>query len=553
MVRKYFLSFFFYFSSIYIDIYRLKISIARSPVIAGNCESFASKMNSQVDDIGLKLENCASPNQISNESLLFPEFSSLSSQQSQPLSTLIDSIIESSTNATDQFIGSSPIFFPDLFCAAKQEVWNDSNIPQITIEPTPTDNTKLFSLSLELPLLSRTSFKKSSTRRNSQNRRSSLTKQAISRALKQSNVTELRNNNNTNESVSTTTTPHHHVTPYKIIQISAHEHLVSIYPPSDYPRSLLQPDETTPQFPVSITSSSFNSDSSAMELTTYEDAAFPLIYHSPTLITVISSRGIILYANPISMRRILGVDAGEWIGRTVERVMHPGDVISLTREMKGNSTQFSVAVRYRGSMGYKWMNVTGRRYEIGNRKRTKCCVLSASVMDLALDAVVGGDGIIVGRMTLEGIILYVGGGGGDGSGEISGWGLMARVGSGIKEWMNPSDWSAKVQLLLIELKTSGNMGVVEDVRFLWGWDGWMRLVPGSWNEKNEVKSLVFEIGRGSYDRNLVLGVGNVGVYEKFGVSRETSLQFERNRIELENKKLREALNGLEGKSRVTVY
>ncbi|KAI8804230.1 hypothetical protein BJ742DRAFT_682244 [Cladochytrium replicatum] len=114
---------------------------------------------------------------------------------------------------------------------------------------------------------------------------------------------------------------------------------------------------------------------------------YHLVQNSTEFVHILSSRGIILFASPRASRDMLEFEAGELVGRNMGKYVHPGDFINLMRELKRCSTPtssdplgstVSVAFRFRRKMsGYTWMDVTGHRYEMSNRKRTKCFVLTA--------------------------------------------------------------------------------------------------------------------------------------------------------------------------------
>ncbi|RKO94489.1 hypothetical protein BDK51DRAFT_12097, partial [Blyttiomyces helicus] len=105
-----------------------------------------------------------------------------------------------------------------------------------------------------------------------------------------------------------------------------------------------------------------------------------LVNDCPDVVHILSSRGIILFASPHSCRDVFEYEAGEVIGRNISKFCHPGDLISLMRELKccGVDESISAAYRFRRKhSGYAWIEVTGHKYEMKNRKRTKCFILSA--------------------------------------------------------------------------------------------------------------------------------------------------------------------------------
>ncbi|KAJ3295136.1 blue light receptor [Borealophlyctis nickersoniae] len=106
---------------------------------------------------------------------------------------------------------------------------------------------------------------------------------------------------------------------------------------------------------------------------------YNLIQNSPDFIHILSSRGIILFASPQSSKEMLEYESGELIGRNISKFCHPGDLISLMRELKcaGMGDSVSIMYRFRRKFsGHVWLDVTGHKYEMKNRKRTKCFILS---------------------------------------------------------------------------------------------------------------------------------------------------------------------------------
>ncbi|KAJ3292704.1 blue light receptor, partial [Blyttiomyces sp. JEL0837] len=265
----------------------------------------------------------------------------------------------------------------------------------------------------------------------------------------------------------------------RFVTLPTNRHLVEIRPPVDVVvSSNLQSTDTSTQYHTSTTSTTPNhnnhahqtasnqhhhistrasSNSNARNTNVANDdsddlpprSAYPLIEHTPDFIHIISSRGIILYASPTASVSLLRRHAGELIGRNIDRFIHPGDLISLMRELKDCEVggRLSVILRYRkGRVGtdqedvdsdddgdhnddrdinngggkdvdavgkgkarsgngggegsgdgiaksgwnsdndggrYVWMWIEGHKYEMMNRKRTKCFVLTGRWVDVA--------------------------------------------------------------------------------------------------------------------------------------------------------------------------
>ncbi|KAJ3042009.1 blue light receptor [Rhizophlyctis rosea] len=196
----------------------------------------------------------------------------------------------------------------------------------------------------------------------------------------------------------------------------------------------LRPPTLPSHAPVTSTSPSSNL-TPPIPFTSYN-----LITNHPDLIHILSSRGIILFASPYASKKILNRDASALVGRNVSKFVHPGDLIALMRVLKGCGVGEGVECVFRiqkgsgeeashgevevgvageewegdeeedgegevvdltggrrGSVGsrfggdgavssagngvsdkceYIWMEVRGHKYEMKNRKRTKCFILS---------------------------------------------------------------------------------------------------------------------------------------------------------------------------------
>ncbi|KAJ3188780.1 blue light receptor [Gaertneriomyces sp. JEL0708] len=104
-----------------------------------------------------------------------------------------------------------------------------------------------------------------------------------------------------------------------------------------------------------------------------------LIDASPDFVHILSSRGMILFASAQASTDLLEYDKSELVGHNISKFCHPADVTSLIRELKGARVEDNVAAVYRFKRkrsGYGWMEVRGHKYEMENRKRTKCLILA---------------------------------------------------------------------------------------------------------------------------------------------------------------------------------
>ncbi|KAI9349474.1 hypothetical protein DFJ73DRAFT_833691 [Zopfochytrium polystomum] len=104
-----------------------------------------------------------------------------------------------------------------------------------------------------------------------------------------------------------------------------------------------------------------------------------IVENSPDLIHILSSRGIILYASPTAAVDLLEYEASELVGKNISNFSHPGDFVSMMRELKTSKLGEEVSAMFRfkrKDSGYTWIEINGRRYEMNNTKKTKCYILS---------------------------------------------------------------------------------------------------------------------------------------------------------------------------------
>ncbi|TPX55725.1 hypothetical protein PhCBS80983_g05077 [Powellomyces hirtus] len=135
--------------------------------------------------------------------------------------------------------------------------------------------------------------------------------------------------------------------------------------------------------PTSTASSTTACSSSSTPTATPPDpiSHYDLIQASPDFIHILSSRGIILFASPSSILTQTGYEPGDLLGHTIAEFCHPADTMLLMREIKQSTLEQPVSAAYRfrkrDGSGYVSWDVTGHKYEMATRKKTRCVVLSA--------------------------------------------------------------------------------------------------------------------------------------------------------------------------------
>ncbi|KAI8822666.1 uncharacterized protein EV422DRAFT_524905 [Fimicolochytrium jonesii] len=105
---------------------------------------------------------------------------------------------------------------------------------------------------------------------------------------------------------------------------------------------------------------------------------YDLIQTSPDFIHILSSRGIILFSSAAATLSTLGYDPGDLLGQNISDYCHPADFMALMRDLKATGVDDLVSASYRFRKregGYVCLEVTGHKYEMNNKKRTRCVVL----------------------------------------------------------------------------------------------------------------------------------------------------------------------------------
>ena len=126
-----------------------------------------------------------------------------------------------------------------------------------------------------------------------------------------------------------------------------------------------------------------------------------IIESMPECIQVVSSRGMILYSN----RGDMGA-----VGENIDERIFSEDMVGLQREMKvrcvGEVFETEVRVRVKE---WRWMLVRGTKYELDNRKKTRCFVVSFREVERreVVFEGVGGSEDVWGRVSGDGLVLRV--------------------------------------------------------------------------------------------------------------------------------------------------
>ncbi|KAL7749702.1 hypothetical protein RI367_004930 [Sorochytrium milnesiophthora] len=145
-----------------------------------------------------------------------------------------------------------------------------------------------------------------------------------------------------------------------------------------------------------------------------------LFYHSLVeqvdFVHVLSLRGVLLYVSP-DCRRLLEYTEDELVGHSLSEFCHPGDLVSVMRELKDSSTGSStVNIVYRirrKHSGYVWIEVSGKCALGEKSKGKKFVVLTGREKPVArlhkLDvAHTGGitESDVWSKLSMEGLYLY---------------------------------------------------------------------------------------------------------------------------------------------------
>ncbi|TPX38074.1 hypothetical protein SmJEL517_g00317 [Synchytrium microbalum] len=304
---------------------------------------------------------------------------------------------------------------------------------------------------------------------------------------------------------------------------------------------------------------------------------YNLVQNGPDFIHILSSRGIILFASPASCKDMFDFEAGELIGRNIDKFCHPGDLISLMRELKFSTLNGNISAIYRFRKrigGYVWVEITGHKYEMKNRKKTKCFVLSGrqrttgelSQRELALDwtpsSVLTGDlplsdrgslpikSDIWAKMSVEGFFLYISST--SDSQILKGATPSQLYGTRLVDLVDPTERDMVSEYLeststqsvgceftahIIPCEISSAIKVTEAVAVSIG------LYPACITDD---PAFIFcrISGYSSVDERPSWGmmVSNTNIFDDVALDQSSSLQFELNQLKMSNKRIVEELN-----------
>jgi len=103
-----------------------------------------------------------------------------------------------------------------------------------------------------------------------------------------------------------------------------------------------------------------------------------LLDHTGDFVHVLSLKGSFLYVSP-SVRPMLEYEPSDLIGKTLQSVCHPSDIVPVMRELKESSTVthpiLNLLYRFRRKhSGYIWLEAQGKLY-LEQSKSRKCVIL----------------------------------------------------------------------------------------------------------------------------------------------------------------------------------
>jgi PAS domain S-box-containing protein len=103
-----------------------------------------------------------------------------------------------------------------------------------------------------------------------------------------------------------------------------------------------------------------------------------LLDHTGDFVHVLSLKGSFLYVSP-SVTSMLEYEPSDLVGKTLQSVCHPSDIVPVMRELKdsANATQPVINLLYRfrrKHSGYVWMEAQGKLY-LEQSKSRKCVIL----------------------------------------------------------------------------------------------------------------------------------------------------------------------------------
>lgn len=140
-----------------------------------------------------------------------------------------------------------------------------------------------------------------------------------------------------------------------------------------------------------------------------------LLERSNDVVHVLSPKGQFLYLSPATTK-VLEYEVDELVGTALSSICHPGDIVSLTRELRESTSNSSVCFIYRirkKYSGYIWFETHGSLHTDSGQGK-KCLILTGRerpAYDLAWSNILKAGGIsgteLWAKMSLSGIFLFV--------------------------------------------------------------------------------------------------------------------------------------------------
>ena len=139
----------------------------------------------------------------------------------------------------------------------------------------------------------------------------------------------------------------------------------------------------------------------------------------PVFVHILSSRGLILFTSAHYTRRHLEYQPEDLVNQPVQDFVHPADSAALLRELKIASAGSPISIYYRlrkKSGEYVGIEASGHKFEMENKKKTKCVILCGrsrksgqDVQRSLMQSVLATPAIpnIRAKLSPEGLILYV--------------------------------------------------------------------------------------------------------------------------------------------------
>ncbi|KAK1753522.1 putative white collar 1 protein [Echria macrotheca] len=140
-----------------------------------------------------------------------------------------------------------------------------------------------------------------------------------------------------------------------------------------------------------------------------------LLENADDVIHVLSLKGLFLYVSP-SCKKVLGYDASELVGKNLETICHPSDIVPITRDLKDAQPSVPVNIAYRIAKkqnGFMWFEGYGSLFSEQGKGR-KCIILvgrkrptyTLRKLELEMNGGVG-DSEIWTKVSTSGMFLHV--------------------------------------------------------------------------------------------------------------------------------------------------